>query len=84
MTKLMKKFKQAKINTNTKHGTKTATEMPSESDPPTMEQIQRRAHEIYIANGSVPNRELDDWLQAERELKQAKTSTGSSSISPSS
>lgn len=36
---------------------------------PTSEQIQKRAYEIHLARGGVPGRELDDWLQAERELK---------------
>jgi hypothetical protein len=31
--------------------------------------IRRRAHEIYRERGEQPGRELDDWLQAERELK---------------
>jgi hypothetical protein len=33
------------------------------------EEIRRRAYEIYLARGEQPGRELDDWLQAERELK---------------
>jgi hypothetical protein len=31
--------------------------------------IRRRAYEIYREGGEQPGRELDDWLQAERELK---------------
>lgn len=30
--------------------------------------IQRRAYEIYLERGEQPGLELDDWLQAEREL----------------
>ena len=33
------------------------------------EVIRRRAYEIYLERGEQPGRELDDWLQAERELK---------------
>ena len=33
------------------------------------EEIRRRAYEIYRERGEQPNRELDDWLQAERELE---------------
>jgi hypothetical protein len=33
------------------------------------EEIRRRAYEIYRDRGEQPGRELDDWLQAERELK---------------
>ena len=32
------------------------------------ERIMRRAHEIFSGNGGIVGRELDDWLQAEREL----------------
>ena len=33
------------------------------------DQIRRRAYEIYLEGGSLPGRELDDWLRAERELR---------------
>ncbi len=32
------------------------------------EQIETRAHEIYLSRGCEPSHELDDWLQAEREI----------------
>jgi len=32
------------------------------------EEIRRRAYEIYLARDGQPRGELDDWLQAEREL----------------
>jgi hypothetical protein len=32
-------------------------------------EIRRRAYEIYLERGEQPGRELDDWLQAERELE---------------
>ena len=34
------------------------------------EAIRRRAEEIYIRNGRVPGRDLDNWAQAEREILQ--------------
>ena len=33
------------------------------------EDIRCRAYEIYLERGEQPGRELDDWLQAERELE---------------
>jgi hypothetical protein len=33
------------------------------------EEIRLRAYEIYLERGEHPGRELDDWLQAERELE---------------
>jgi hypothetical protein len=35
---------------------------------PSCEEISLRAYEIYLERGSLPGNELDDWLQAEREL----------------
>jgi Protein of unknown function (DUF2934) len=33
------------------------------------EEIRRRAYEIYLERAEQPGRDLDDWLQAERELE---------------
>jgi hypothetical protein len=33
------------------------------------EEIRRRAYEIYLERDEQPGGELDDWLQAERELE---------------
>jgi hypothetical protein len=32
------------------------------------ERIRCRAYEIYLERGAEPGHELEDWLQAEREL----------------
>jgi hypothetical protein len=32
------------------------------------EEIRRRAYEIHLERGQEPGRDLEDWLQAEREL----------------
>ena len=51
--------------------------------PPTPEQIQQRAHEIYLARGDAPGTELSDWLQAERELReQSRPAAGAASLKP--
>jgi hypothetical protein len=44
------------------------------SDEPTVlipieQQIQQRAYELYELRGRTDGYELDDWLQAEREIK---------------
>ena len=36
--------------------------------PPSAEDVARRAYEIFEARGAQPGWDLDDWLQAEREL----------------
>lgn len=33
------------------------------------EEIRRRAYQIYLERSEQPGRDLDDWLQAERELE---------------
>ena len=35
---------------------------------PTLEQIQVRAYEIYLERQGAPGNQIEDWLQAEREL----------------
>ena len=32
------------------------------------EAIESRAHEIFVARGAEPGHDLENWLQAEREL----------------
>ena len=36
---------------------------------PTHDEIQSRAHEIHMTRGGEDGNDLDDWIQAERELK---------------
>ena len=36
---------------------------------PLEEQIQRRAYELYVERGSESGSDLDDWLQAEEEIR---------------
>ncbi len=47
-------------------------------DGPSQEEIERRAHRIYLERGGTHGRDLDDWLQAERELKEATIGPGTS------
>lgn len=37
---------------------------------PTREEIQERAYEIHVEQGRIHGRDLEDWLQAEQELKE--------------
>ena len=41
---------------------------PSAGDAPTHEEIQLRAYCIHVERGGQHGCDLDDWLQAEREL----------------
>ena len=40
------------------------------------EAIAQRAFEVYCARGGAPGSELEDWLQAERELKSTASPAG--------
>jgi len=50
----------------------------SDSEPrrdPIKEAIARRAYELFLARGGEHGHDLDDWLQAERELAEAGRSS---------
>ena len=47
---------------------------------PTHEDVQRRAYEIYLSQGRTDGRDLDNWLQAEREMSQANGGTTSAPV----
>jgi hypothetical protein len=42
----------------------------NEERSPTSAEIGRRAYEIFLQRGSVDGHDLDDWLQAEHDLKE--------------
>jgi Protein of unknown function (DUF2934) len=53
---------------------KKPSTLPPKSDEPTVlipieQQIQKRAYELYERRGRTDGHELDDWLQAEGEIK---------------
>ena len=48
----------------------TATMENVVTQGPTNEEIQRRAFELFIARGRQHGRAQEDWLTAERELRQ--------------
>lgn len=48
---------------------------PLGTDGPAASAIAERAYELYEARGRTPGGHDDDWLQAERELRQRRTDT---------
>lgn len=42
---------------------------PTVEAEPTIEQIRQRAYELYLFRGDGSGNELEDWLEAERELR---------------
>lgn len=51
----------------------TSDEQSVSLNEPAREEIERRAYEIYLARGGVNGYDQDDWLQAEREIKEAQS-----------
>lgn len=39
---------------------------------PLEERVQRRAYELYVLRGNESGSEMDDWLQAEDEIRDAE------------
>ena len=48
-----------------------------ETDSMREHEIRRRAFEIYLKRGCELGRDLEDWLQAERELTNDQSKTAS-------
>jgi hypothetical protein len=53
----------------------STTPVPSQSPNPTHSDIAKRAFELYCERGCRDGHDLDDWLQAERELQETAKST---------
>ena len=58
---------QAIIKNNEKKSKKRTTN-GTFRDIPLREKIEARAHELYLSRGAEAGHELEDWLQAEREM----------------
>jgi len=48
--------------------TGTSRKQGPRATSPSLEEIRLRAYEIYIERGRIGGRELEDWLQAEKQL----------------
>ena len=44
----------------------------SSSAEPTAEEIRVRAYELWEERGQAPGHEVEDWVQAEQELRQQR------------
>jgi DUF2934 family protein len=49
--------------------TSTPQSASAPQSEPTTQQIAQRAYEIYQARGGTEGQDIEDWLQAERELR---------------
>ena len=60
-------------NINKTKAGKTLDDQTVGLDEPARVEIERRAYELYLARGEVHGYDQDDWLQAERELKETQS-----------
>jgi len=51
------------------------TESLTAETHPTREEIELRAYQIYVERGGADGHDVDDWLQAERELSEKYANT---------
>jgi len=49
-----------------------AREVPKPGERPTHDEIQRRAYEIFVQNGRRSGHDIENWLEAEAQLKGRK------------
>ena len=57
---------------NVKTGVEREAQDNSKDHGTMAEEIQHRAYEIYLARGGEPGHELEDWLEAEREVRSSR------------
>ncbi len=56
--------------------TQTTTNPPREAQLTTEQRVQQRAYDLYMKRGQKPGHELEDWLQAEREVRKEHEQKG--------
>jgi len=52
---------------------RSAKSLPNRSALVTHSDVARRAYDLYLARGCAHGHDVDDWLQAERELRARST-----------
>lgn len=57
---------------------KVVSQPETTTNVPTPEEIRQRAYEIHIERGGIHGCDLDDWLEAERELQEKYKDSGRS------
>jgi DUF2934 family protein len=58
--------------------------MTDSNSTPTHEQIARRAYEIFVERGQQAGRDLEHWLEAERQLRATGQAKGAAQTATSS
>jgi hypothetical protein len=74
--KTNEQHRENKTSMNTDKKTRSLVGNGGPSDPagspcePTLDEIRARAYDAYIQRGRIDGLDLEDWLQAEKELKE--------------
>lgn len=69
-------MKTRKVIGNSGSTPKVVSQPETAKNAPTPEEIRQRAFEIHIERGGIHGCDLDDWLQAERELQEKYKNSG--------
>lgn len=69
----MASAKTVKAKNNKAEASETLDDQTKGFKEPAREEIERRAYELYLARGEEQGYDQDDWLQAERELKEGQS-----------
>jgi hypothetical protein len=72
---VMAKSARKKADAGTNSADRSSEPLPDRRVEVTHGVIARRAYELYTARGREHGHDVDDWLQAERELRHAVRST---------
>ena len=65
----MAKSKRTRREAVTMAADRPSTSPPNPSAPMIDSDIARRAYDLYLARGGAHGHDVEDWLQAERELR---------------
>jgi Protein of unknown function (DUF2934) len=60
----------------TKESPQEASEPQAGERHPTHQEIEQRAYEIFVEGGGLHGNAFDNWLQAERELREKYSKSG--------
>jgi Protein of unknown function (DUF2934) len=71
----MKETKSTKQTTPGRRDSANASAKPARASAANVETIARRAHELFQERGGLPGHDLDDWLEAERQIGAVKPTT---------
>jgi len=70
---MAKSAKRKRDDAVTTAADRSAKSLPNRSALVTHSDVARRAYDLYLARGCAHGHDVDDWLQAERELRARST-----------